>query len=234
MLSLTSAKSGALIGVLISVTTIPAAANIGGRGGLRGLGEAGGAAAQLGINLAAIVLAGVLTLFVQRRFYVRDAASTCGPGARSRPACHRPERPQAARASATWTPSEDQMSIFVRTRAMTSSVNSVVVACPPRSGVRTPGGGGLEHRLVDRPRGELGAPRGRARPVVEQGGAGQDHRHRVRDVLALERRRRAVRRLGHDRAAARSPRRTPAAPTRRRRSSRTAAARSRTGSRRRG
>ena len=30
------------------------------------------------------------------------------------------------------------MSIFVRTRPITSSVNSVVVACPPRSGVRTP------------------------------------------------------------------------------------------------
>ena len=30
------------------------------------------------------------------------------------------------------------MSIFVRTRAITSSVNSLVVAWPPRSGVRTP------------------------------------------------------------------------------------------------
>jgi len=35
-------------------------------------------------------------------------------------------------------PSDDQTSIFVRTRAMTSSVNSVVEAWPPRSGVRTP------------------------------------------------------------------------------------------------
>jgi hypothetical protein len=33
--------------------------------------EALGAAAQLGINLLAIVLAGVLTLFVQRRYYLR-------------------------------------------------------------------------------------------------------------------------------------------------------------------
>ena len=30
------------------------------------------------------------------------------------------------------------MSILVRTRPITSSVNSVVVAWPPRSGVRTP------------------------------------------------------------------------------------------------
>lgn len=70
VLSLTSTKSGALIGVLISVTTIPAAANMGVAGALGDWTEAGGAAAQLGLNLAAIVLAGVVTLFVQRRWYV--------------------------------------------------------------------------------------------------------------------------------------------------------------------
>jgi uncharacterized hydrophobic protein (TIGR00271 family) len=70
ILSLTSAKSGALVGVLISVTTIPAAANIGVAGAYAEWGEAGGAAAQLGVNLTAIVFAGVLTLFVQRRLYV--------------------------------------------------------------------------------------------------------------------------------------------------------------------
>jgi len=70
VLSLTSAKSGALIGVLISVTTIPAASNIGVAAAYRDWGETGGAAAQLGINLVALVLAGVLTLFIQRRYYV--------------------------------------------------------------------------------------------------------------------------------------------------------------------
>jgi uncharacterized hydrophobic protein (TIGR00271 family) len=70
ILSLTSAKSGALIGVLISVTTIPAASNIGVAAAYEDWGEAGGAAAQLGINLTSIVLAGVLTLFIQRRYYV--------------------------------------------------------------------------------------------------------------------------------------------------------------------
>jgi uncharacterized hydrophobic protein (TIGR00271 family) len=70
VLSLTSAKSGALIGVLISVTTIPAASNVGVASALGNWGEAGGAALQLTINLAAIVLAGVLTLFLQRRLYV--------------------------------------------------------------------------------------------------------------------------------------------------------------------
>lgn len=69
MLSLTSAKSGALIGVLVSVTTIPAAANMGVAAALGAWGEAAGAAAQLAINLAAIVVAGALTLYVQRRAY---------------------------------------------------------------------------------------------------------------------------------------------------------------------
>jgi uncharacterized hydrophobic protein (TIGR00271 family) len=70
MLSLTSAKSGALVGVLISVTTIPAASNIGVASAYGDWSDAGGAALQLGINLSGLVLAGVLTLFVQRRYYV--------------------------------------------------------------------------------------------------------------------------------------------------------------------
>jgi uncharacterized hydrophobic protein (TIGR00271 family) len=70
ILSLTNAKSGALIGVLISVTTIPAASNIGVAAAYGDWDEAGGAAGQLAINLTSIVLAGVLTLFIQRRYYV--------------------------------------------------------------------------------------------------------------------------------------------------------------------
>jgi uncharacterized hydrophobic protein (TIGR00271 family) len=70
ILSLTNAKSGALIGVLISVTTIPAASNIGVAAAYGDWNEAGGAAGQLAINLTSIVLAGVITLFVQRRYYV--------------------------------------------------------------------------------------------------------------------------------------------------------------------
>jgi len=71
VLSLTSAKSGALIGVLISVTTIPAAANVAVAAAFRDWEELGGAAAQLSINLVAILLAGITTLFVQRRLFVR-------------------------------------------------------------------------------------------------------------------------------------------------------------------
>jgi uncharacterized hydrophobic protein (TIGR00271 family) len=70
ILSLTSAKSGALVGVLISVTTIPAAANIGVAAAYGDWSEAGGAVSQLGVNLSAIMLAGVGTLYLQRRYYV--------------------------------------------------------------------------------------------------------------------------------------------------------------------
>lgn len=71
VLSLSTAKSGALIGVLISVTTIPAAANVGVAAAYGDWNEFRGAAAQLAINLVAIVLAGVVTLSVQRAAYVR-------------------------------------------------------------------------------------------------------------------------------------------------------------------
>jgi uncharacterized hydrophobic protein (TIGR00271 family) len=71
VLSLTSAKSGALIGVLVSVTTIPAAANIGVAAAYGEWAEFRGAILQLALNLTAILLAGVLTLFIQRTLYVR-------------------------------------------------------------------------------------------------------------------------------------------------------------------
>jgi uncharacterized hydrophobic protein (TIGR00271 family) len=70
VLSLTSAKSGALIGVLVSVTTIPAAANVGVAAAYLDWNEMWGAMTQLGINLSAIVLAGITTLYIQRQFYV--------------------------------------------------------------------------------------------------------------------------------------------------------------------
>ena len=70
-LSLTTAKSGALIGVLISVTTIPSAANIGVAAAYGDWSEVAGAAAQLAINVFAIIAAGVVTLAAQRRLYAR-------------------------------------------------------------------------------------------------------------------------------------------------------------------
>jgi uncharacterized hydrophobic protein (TIGR00271 family) len=67
MLSLTTAKSGALIGVLVSVTTIPAASNVGVAAAYGEWDAATGAAGQLVINLTGIVVAGVVTLFIQNR-----------------------------------------------------------------------------------------------------------------------------------------------------------------------
>jgi uncharacterized hydrophobic protein (TIGR00271 family) len=71
VLSLTSTKSGALIGVLISVATIPAAANIGVAAAYGEWSEWRGAQAQLALNLAGIVLAGIATLYIQRVLYIR-------------------------------------------------------------------------------------------------------------------------------------------------------------------
>src|SRR3954451_14207105 len=71
MLSLTSAKSGALIGVLISVTTIPAAGNAAVAVAYGDFDEWSGAATQLTLNLVLITVAGLATLYVQRRLYVR-------------------------------------------------------------------------------------------------------------------------------------------------------------------
>lgn len=70
MLSLTTAKSSVLVGVLISVTTIPAAANIGVAAAYVNWDVAWGATVQLLLNLASIFVAGLLTLLLQRRVYM--------------------------------------------------------------------------------------------------------------------------------------------------------------------
>jgi uncharacterized hydrophobic protein (TIGR00271 family) len=67
MVALGQAKSGAVVGVLVSVTTIPAAANVGVALALGNLDEATGALAQLLINLGGMIVAGVATLLVGRR-----------------------------------------------------------------------------------------------------------------------------------------------------------------------
>ncbi|MDX3690828.1 DUF389 domain-containing protein [Streptomyces europaeiscabiei] len=65
-LSLTSAKSGALVGVAISVTTVPAAANAAVALSYGDTAQTIGSTNQLLLNLAGIVLAGTLTLFFQK------------------------------------------------------------------------------------------------------------------------------------------------------------------------
>ncbi|MEU1213640.1 DUF389 domain-containing protein [Streptomyces sp. NPDC005790] len=71
-LSLTSAKSGALIGVAISVTTVPAAANASVAFSYQDLQQTWGSSGQLLANLGGIVLAGTLTLLVQKALWNRQ------------------------------------------------------------------------------------------------------------------------------------------------------------------
>lgn len=104
--SLTAAKSSSLVGVFISVTTVPAAAEIAAAAVTGQDGKAGAAAAMLGINVAAIVVAATATLLVQRAVWARlearrgeshpqeTSADTVGTGAergsRGSPGAHHP------------------------------------------------------------------------------------------------------------------------------------------------
>jgi uncharacterized hydrophobic protein (TIGR00271 family) len=74
MLALVSAKSGALVGVLISVTTIPAAGNVGVAIVYGATSEALGAAGQLGLNLTSIVVSGLVVLKIAQRNQARRRA----------------------------------------------------------------------------------------------------------------------------------------------------------------
>jgi hypothetical protein len=65
VLSLTSTKSGALVGVFISVTTVPAAGDMALSLALGGSAEFARAATQLGVNLAGILVAATATLTLQ-------------------------------------------------------------------------------------------------------------------------------------------------------------------------
>ncbi|MFF2507953.1 DUF389 domain-containing protein [Streptomyces sp. NPDC058067] len=75
-LSLTSAKSGALIGVAISVTTVPAAANAAVAFAYTEYAQMWGSTGQLLANLGGIVLAGTLTLLAQKWFWARQRRRT--------------------------------------------------------------------------------------------------------------------------------------------------------------
>jgi uncharacterized hydrophobic protein (TIGR00271 family) len=77
MLSLTSSQSAVLVGVFISVTTIPAAGNISVAAALGEWSEAGKSLAQLAINIVGITAAATATLYVrgaaEPRLRARDA-----------------------------------------------------------------------------------------------------------------------------------------------------------------
>ncbi|ANH92970.1 hypothetical protein A8713_18860 [Streptomyces sp. SAT1] len=81
-LSLTSAKSGALVGVAISVTTVPAAANAAVAFAYGDTAQTWGSSKQLLLNLFGIVLAGTLTLLLQKWLWSTQRARMRRPAGR--------------------------------------------------------------------------------------------------------------------------------------------------------
>jgi len=87
VLSLTASKSSALVGVFISITTVPAVGTIGLTLAVGAWDDALSAFAQLLLNLAGLFIAGIATLFVQlkvgRRIGLRMEALRARRNARS-------------------------------------------------------------------------------------------------------------------------------------------------------
>jgi uncharacterized hydrophobic protein (TIGR00271 family) len=76
VLALTTAKSGPLVGVFISVTTVPAAGTLALCVGAGVWDEVLPAAVQLVVNITGMVLAGTLTLLGQREYWRRKGAGS--------------------------------------------------------------------------------------------------------------------------------------------------------------
>jgi len=74
MLSVTLSRSAALVGVAISITTIPAAADIGLSLAYRDWDSVTGSSVQLAVNIAGLLVATSATLAVQRKMYMRRVA----------------------------------------------------------------------------------------------------------------------------------------------------------------
>lgn len=75
VLAMTTARANAMVGVFISVTTIPAVGNLALAIGVWAPSEISGSIAQLGVNLAGMVVAGVVVLVLQRLLWVRTLAA---------------------------------------------------------------------------------------------------------------------------------------------------------------
>lgn len=71
VLAMTTARANAMVGVFISVTTIPAVGNLALALGVWAPSEIRGSVAQLGVNVAGMVVAGVVVLVLQRLLWVR-------------------------------------------------------------------------------------------------------------------------------------------------------------------
>ncbi|AWS40604.1 DUF389 domain-containing protein [Streptosporangium sp. 'caverna'] len=71
VLSVTAGKSSALVGVFISVTTVPAAGYFAVAGALARWGDMAGSAIQLGVNIAGMIISGMVTLLIQKAYWSR-------------------------------------------------------------------------------------------------------------------------------------------------------------------
>jgi uncharacterized hydrophobic protein (TIGR00271 family) len=78
VVSLTESRANALIGVFISVTTIPAAADIAVSLAFQSWHEAGGSALQLLLNVGLLIAVGTMALRVQRRIWRNRAVNAGG------------------------------------------------------------------------------------------------------------------------------------------------------------
>ena len=79
VVSLTEARANALIGVFISVTTIPAAADVGVSLAFSSWHEAGGSLVQLLLNIVLLIAVGAVGLSTQRAIWRWLAARSPGP-----------------------------------------------------------------------------------------------------------------------------------------------------------
>jgi uncharacterized hydrophobic protein (TIGR00271 family) len=78
-LSVTILDNRALVGVFVSITTIPAAAGVGVALAVRSWGDLAGSAGQLAINVACLYVTGAITLWLQRIYWARRAPGVAHP-----------------------------------------------------------------------------------------------------------------------------------------------------------
>ncbi|PUA79413.1 DUF389 domain-containing protein [Nocardioides currus] len=76
VLALSTSKANAMVGVFISVTTVPAAGNLALALGTWTPSEISGSLAQLGVNLAGMIVAGTVVLVLQRLLWSRVMAAS--------------------------------------------------------------------------------------------------------------------------------------------------------------
>jgi uncharacterized hydrophobic protein (TIGR00271 family) len=84
VLSVTAGKSSALVGVFISVTTVPAAGYAAVAIALARWEDVAGSVAQLAVNVAGMVIAGTVTLVLQRFFWSKYGLRIASPTRRMR------------------------------------------------------------------------------------------------------------------------------------------------------